>query len=140
MILSIDPGEDTGWAQSLHGRIVACGLNRPPFTRGTDRVVIEQPEYRPHSRVDPNGLITLAIRVGRAAERAVIIGVDLVDLVKPSTWKGSVPKPIHNARVRAALDPAEQAILAACKCPAGKLNNVIDAIGLNLWALGRKVQ
>ncbi len=138
MILAVDPGATTGWSLSLNGRIVACGIGTPPFTRtGIDRVVIELPQYRPHDRKDPNMLIALAIWVGRYVESAARIRV-VAELITPVAWKGSVPKDIHNARVRAKLDPEEQAIVAAVKCAKGLVNNMIDAIGINLNAMGRR--
>lgn len=94
-------------------------------------VLIEVPEYQRGRRVNPNDLITLALRVGRIQGRVLAAG-GTVELVTPSSWKGNVPKRIHNARTLARLTPEERVIV-----PANARHDVIDAIGIGLWRLGR---
>lgn len=53
----------------------------------------------------------------------------------PSQWKGQVPKDVHNKRVMNALTPDEADAFAAC--PASLKHNVIDGVGIGLFALGR---
>lgn len=55
----------------------------------------------------------------------------------PAEWKGQVPKKIHNKRIIAALSSTEVAALDAVKCPASLKHNVVDAIGVGLFELGR---
>jgi hypothetical protein len=50
---------------------------------------------------------------------------------QPREWKGSVPKPIHNTRVLGKLTSAER------KAIVNDRHDVIDAIGLGLYYLGR---
>lgn len=131
-LLAIDPGTHQGWAHFESGRLVACGLGAAP-DMVCQKVIIELPEYRPGSRVSPNDLISLAVKVGLAAARHY----DVVEFVKPSKWKGSVPKEIHGRRIVAKLDADEVYELGLAKCPGSKLNNIVDAVGLGLWWLKR---
>lgn len=47
--------------------------------------------------------------------------------IQPRQWKGSTPKKIHQPRILAALTPGEMR-------HASKNHNIIDAIGIYLWA------
>lgn len=142
-LLAIDPGESDGWAVFQNGRLAACGRHvRERDFEGVDLVVIEKPQIYVlgKSKADPNDLISLAIKVGRLAERVErITGTD-ADLVRPQEWKGSVPKEIHNRRVIDALSADEACIAAdALKLvPEKQRHNVIDACGLGLWAVKQK--
>ena len=137
MLLAIDPGKDTGWARFIHGRLEACGLGVPPIVKAA-AVIIECPEYRAHDRVNPNDLIALAVRVGREVERAARAGIT-AELVRPTVWKGSVPKNIHQPRIVHALTREEHVILddVLGLHAKSKGHNVIDACGIGLWALER---
>jgi hypothetical protein len=91
--------------------------------------VVEEPEYRTGSRTPVRDLVQLALRAG------VLVGLyrawgSKVELVRPSRWKGSVPKEIHQRRIRAALEVEEHENLA-------QNHNAVDAVGLGLWKLGR---
>ena len=48
--------------------------------------------------------------------------------VFPSKWKGGVPKPAHQPRILRAIRPGE---------PRSTQKDVVDAIGIGLWATGR---
>ncbi len=140
ILVAIDPGIHTGWARFSHGRLSSCGLGTPPIAgpalaAATD-VVIEKPEYRKFEKVNPNDLITLAIRVGKHAARAEAEGIS-VTYAKPSEWKGSVPKAIHGPRILAALSPEEKDLFDRIECAKSLRHNVVDAIGLGIWFLGR---
>lgn len=52
-------------------------------------------------------------------------------MVLPREWKGNVPKRVHHERVRDQLDAAEAAVVQW-----GDLD-VLDAVALGLWAVGR---
>jgi hypothetical protein len=86
------------------------------------------------ANVDPADLTNLAGVVG-----AVIgaLNPNEVHTYVPAKWKGQVPKDIHNKRILARLDAEERAILDAVKCPASLKHNVIDAVGIGLFHLGR---
>ena len=69
-------------------------------------------------------------------------------LVEPRTWKGGAPKGVTSLRVFDELDDAERAL---CEIPGAALrklragrgvasgtgSDVLDAIGIGLWKLGR---
>jgi len=145
MFLAVDPGIDTGWAAFENcGELIRCGVGDPPFSGYplADIVVMEKPRVYSarNSKGDPNGLIILAMQLGRYWERAEKSGLKSV-FVFPQTWKGTVPKDIHNARVYGALTPQEQTIVGKCGTglAKGKIHNMIDAVGLGKWAYEKDV-
>ena len=155
-VLAIDPGRDQGWsvyhvtmALGPSGKptfsgstLVNCGLGDVPpqaLPESPLGVVIEKPEVyadRAMWKGDPNNLVTLGIRVGRALER---YGEGKTTLVLPKTWKGQVPKEVHHARAKTKLTEIELARLARCvgRVAVSKQHNVLDAVALGLWYLGR---
>jgi len=145
ILLAIDPGQNTGWAYFWQGKLSCCGLTKGPnYSLGPLlnttylEVVIERPLiYRPRlMKGDPNDLIVLALLAGRFQERALAAGAE-VKLVTPVEWKGSVPKEVSNSRTLAKLRPEEKAILDGVKCAASAKHNVVDALGIGIWRLGR---
>ena len=62
-----------------------------------------------------------------------------VRLLPPSEWKGSTPKVVHHERMIEALDAGERAILAEAlrACPKRHHKEVLDAVGILLYGLGR---
>ncbi len=141
LLLSVDPGIDTGWATWLNGKLYACGLGQG-WKGMFDRAIIELPQVYPKIPAkQANDLITLAVRVGQYKERLELIGTP-VTLVHPHRWKGSIKKEIHHRRVFAKLDPAEQFLTLPWFKDGdsyGKGHNVMDAIGLGLYELKRLV-
>lgn len=148
--LSIDGGAKGGWALSAGMTIVACGLvrldKRERMRQFTDLswVICEDQQLYPtdvrhlgpeRSCKKAHDLIVLGRRAAIMCEQAAP-GVE-VTWVLPHAWKGSVPKETHNERVLKRLTDPERALLHACGCPPVLLNNVIDAIGLNLWMTRR---
>jgi hypothetical protein len=146
MLLAIDPGADAGWARfddaARPPRLEACGLNEGAMVAGITRAVVERPMIYPGGRqkARPADIIKLATRAGEwgGAVRAWF-NVE-PEYVEPHGWKGSVDKDVHHARVWAKLTGAEQAVVsAAAKGVAkGKLHNIIDAVGIGLFAVGRR--
>lgn len=148
LITAFDSGTYTGWAQALNGRIICCGLVRVFPDRpmkelpasGSGLVIVEKPVHRREGKtVDPNDLITLGIKVGRLVETYLVLG-NQVRTIKPTDWKGSVPKAIQNTRDAAALDGPESVIVgrAMKTIPDSYQNNTWDAIGIALWAARRE--
>lgn len=139
--LSIDPGNDTGWAlwDPASKLMVDCGIGAPLHFDKPSLVVIEKPQVYPNrvqkKRVDPNDLITLAIGVGRYAQRFESEGAT-VTLVLPRIWKGQLPKEVHHRRIKKDLSPIESSRydFAAKRYCATVLHNMLDAIGLGQWA------
>lgn len=148
-VIGIDPGKHTGWAHFCCGVLRGAGvvsaeeiLRSPDANRGADVdpptiVVIELPRIYPRGgKGDPNDLIDLAVMVGDLRGFYVRHGFT-VRLVTPRTWKGTVPKSIHNKRVLAALSDEERATLP--KRPRARTydHNMVDAVGLALFQLQR---
>lgn len=134
-LLAIDPGERTGWAYFYGDELARAGYGTKEevlrFAEAIDLVVIERPMwYGRDNKVDVNDLIELAIFVGEVKHQYRRIA--RVELVMPVTWKGTVPKEIHNQRVLQTLRGFEPD-----KLPAKKDHNMLDAVGLGLWKLRR---
>lgn len=149
MFVTIDPGLDTGWGIfDGAGRLIVCGLGDPrthwqhvvtrhPKVAGPtiDDVWIEKPVIYPRSKARPADIMKLAVEAGRWAGIYSCLGV-AVHFVEPAHWKGQVPKAIHHRRVLAGLTEAEiGAVELGCKNLApSRRHNVLDAVGLGLWA------
>jgi hypothetical protein len=142
MLLSIDPGADTGWALFEEtGRLSDCGLGEPSAYMHMLRVwdlIIEQPIVYPRAKSRPNDLITLALCAGELKGRLHREG-RRAEYVKPFEWKGQVPKKKHQPRIWAVLDEREHALLLreTGKVLEGEGHNIVDAVGIGLWRLGR---
>lgn len=148
--LAIDPGKDTGWASGEDAQLTGCGLFDPdqsllliPAT--ITQIIVELPCWQKGDKPERiNDLYITAFRAGLSCAR-FRTGEQKLRIVRPREWKGSVPKDVHNERVLRALTAEERAIVfAACdaggkKVSVSKLNNVIDAVGLFLFQVGRKV-
>ena len=141
MLLAIDPGENTGWALFFESNLLACGLGSVPddaVPTEPFNAVIEHPMIYPggRNRGDPNDIVKLAVKAGEIAGCLKCSGAS-VRYVKPYEWKGQTPKHISAARTRGKLSDAERGILAAVDCAPGKMHNILDAVGIGLFALGR---
>lgn len=144
MLLAIDPGRDTGWAEfTADKKLYDCGVGDPRLrTSVPENVVIELPQiYRmSHNKkdVDPNDLIKVAVQVGEYKQFFSAPCMGRVLLVWPAAWKGQTPKHIHNQRVYTWLSPVEQELVHQRGLRHGaKTHNMIDAVGLGCWFLKR---
>lgn len=142
MLIAIDPGKTSGFAVYISGKLVEARaikekelLNQKPAGGGV--LVCELPVVYASRNVPANDLIALAVVVGDIAGNYRRHGFETV-LVTPRTWKGTVPKEIHNRRVLRQLTEQERSILP--KRPRAKNydHNMIDAVGLGLWFLKSK--
>lgn len=150
-LLAIDPGGCAGWAlyettplrsEQHKATLKACGIWEKEYSDYSkdrprpDRVIVEVPQIWPNT---PNkqDIITLAYRLGRYVQW---IGCDDITEVYPVTWKGDLSKAVHQPRIWDKLRPDEQEVLrAAGKGMApSKRHNMIDAVGLGLYGVGRK--
>lgn len=139
MLLAVDPGKDLGWALWNSNGLSRVGLGYPlPVLSFDDGIIAERPEIHKASPARPDDILTLAIRLGMTLSTASRTGAR-VHLVSPHSWKGNVKKPIHGARILAALTPEEQKILFSLDVPEGKRHNVLDAIGIGKWFLANRV-
>lgn len=148
MLLAIDPGADTGWAvYDSARRLHACGLSplvAPPTPSPGMRVVIECEELRGRREKNPNSILLMARNAGEWGGR-LGVGGTCVEYIRVDTWKGSTSKKIDHARTWARLDDFEKAIVDAYFKGAkgrnglapSRRHNVLDALGIGLWAVGR---
>lgn len=99
-----------------------------------DHAVIEVPVYRSHDRSlgSPNDLITLALLAGRIAG-AVGTVFPGIELVPPHTWKGVIPKDVHQARTRRRIEAHHPGWLPTWDRTD---HNGRDAIALAMWRGG----
>lgn len=157
-VLAIDPGAATGWAlfdapAALRlAVLIACGLFERASSKtapmpavghyGTSEpfahVYCERPKYYPQSKVPARDLITLAIRAGECVGPYLNAGAE-VTYYEPFEWKGSVDKNTHHPRLWAALATSERELVSTSLSGVApsKRNNVMDAIGIGLFGLGR---
>ena len=140
-LLAIDPGRTTGWAYFFDGQLQkawACSQEEALVAQlHVSDVLIEKPcWYGKDNKVDANDLISLGVFVGQLKQlyesRDAMVG-----LVLPVTWKGTVPKKIHNERVLDALTSEERLRLPFRLRAKDYDHNMLDAVGLGLWKLRR---
>lgn len=151
-LITIDPGNKTGVALFRDGSLIDCGLLRcdvktqmvaliinsvcekdPPA-----RAVIEMPRIykRTNWEGDPNDLIKVAKLAGLFV--GCISKWCPVQEVFPQDWKGQRPKTVDNKFTWSLLDKSERAVFKAQKVPKSYEDNVLDAIGIGLWKVGRR--
>lgn len=156
-LLAVDPGTtESGLAFFVDNKLRHVALVRakdvgtmlfalytapwPSECDNPDEVLIERPVVYPRDGIKKaSSLITVAIIAGGAA---VAFGCETwtsVDFVEPRTWKRQVPKKIHNERILTALDPEETELVCSRfqSEPDSLQHNVVDAIGIGLYKLGR---
>lgn len=149
-LIAIDPGVASGIAFFLGGYLYRCARFKPydgeriePLILPPAECVIEIPQvYRASkSKGDPNDLIKLATVAGRLAEYYESRGLR-VQLVKPREWKGQLPKKVMQNRLLGTRGPQwtrdEINALAGAANRVGNYDhNVLDAVALGMWRLGR---
>jgi len=151
--LAIDPGNCTGWALASGDTILNAGVCDPSdindrpvcWKKGpiTWRMIIEMPQITP-TTPNPASILKLCVSLGRMVEwfQRERPQSGPVSYVYPVTWKGNVPKDVHHARIVAALCPGEREKVKTCGAfiPHAKRHNMLDAVGLCLYAVGRRVR
>lgn len=103
--------------------------------KGSLPLVIEVPQvYGTRSQKGrQSDIVDLAVAAGMCASAlASPTYTSSVYMVRPMTWKGQVPKRIHQQRILDSLTPYE-----ISQIPEGGRKDTLDAIGIGLWALGR---
>lgn len=148
-LLTIDPGVSTGWAiyNVASKTLVECGEDAWP-NYYFDRVIIERPVFDKRTK-DPESIAQLLLRVGEYKGMLLAKNTARVELVRPATWKGSVPKETHQEyHIWPKLHPMEENVVNHCankftrrkyaKHPFERIPDVMDAVGIGLWALNRQ--
>jgi hypothetical protein len=144
-LVAIDPGENTGGAYFVDGVLVWSGLlsllDGAHTAMRADRLAIEvmyihQNDLRGQSAPvvakRMNDLLSVNIHAGQWIRS---INAAHTRRLFPHQWKGGLDKATHQPRILDALTPDERATIP--KLAASKLHNVIDAIGIGLFALER---
>lgn len=163
MIISIDPGtEETGIALYRAGALVDVDVLRVKRSvgnreqRASDmgrlavgkvstwrgaaeplRVVLEYPQvykHGPGSEVDPDDVLCLVLVIGHVWGTFHGLKGNTLELVRPATWKGQVPKRIMNNRIVSTLTKTEQDLVHD---KVRSNHNALDAVGIGLWAMKR---
>jgi hypothetical protein len=149
-LIAIDPGRIFGMAifkkgvlyktfEEKNRAFVNTALGLELFGKQVSskfRFVIELPQIYPIRKWkgDPNDILDIAVFVG-VCIGAFASNIGTLDLVRPSEWKGAVPKEIDHKRTLDMLMEKEKEVIKKKKS-----SHVLDAIGLGLWALGRRKQ
>lgn len=100
---------------------------------GYDNAWIEMPRAygSVHQKGDPNDLLDV-MGVGAALAGA---SRNTVEHVFPSDWKGQVPKDVMLKRIWDSLRDDERAVVQ--KTNKADTEDILDAVGIGLWKLGR---
>lgn len=148
-LIAIDPGTRAlGFAIFEDRELRRCGLVRAfdldnmcrtlrthPITEGIySNVVVEVPQVYRHTK-DASALIKVALVAGACAS---VLVAGQIETVLPHAWKGTRPKEICNKLTRSILEPEELDILTAVDAPKSLMHNVVDAVGIGLWKVGRR--
>jgi len=131
---------------------------------GADHVIWECPQVDRRTRGSVPSTVTLAAVGGTMAGLFAGANRATCEPVSPAIWKGSAPKPIHHSRMWGLLRDCERELLGGERTlegierakrkgaldrwsrsgstyyPSSWLeHNLLDAAGLGLWKLGRKI-
>jgi hypothetical protein len=145
-LVSIDPGECTGGAYFVDGLLVWAGvlslLDGSHTAMHADRLAIEVMYIRPPDIQGAsaevvakrlNDLLSVNVHAGQWIRS---VNAAHTRRLKPHEWKGGLSKERHQPRILEALSNLEHANIVK-GLPASKQHNVIDAIGIGLFDLGR---
>lgn len=143
MLLAIDPGVSAGWAIYFGDMLVACGLGDQPAPaprEGFVEVIVEHPVIYPGGKTrNPNDIVKLA--VGAGEWRRFKAGGKPVRYVEPRAWKGTIDGDTCNKRTLERLKDDELQVyedaVRTQRIAPSKRHNVLDAIGIGLFAIGR---
>lgn len=159
--LGVDPGKAKGLAYALVRadikQLMRCGVVNAStidaqaaqlierlegYGAAELHVVCELPIWhapKPSDRrfINPNDLIDLAASAGVAVGTFASRGSS-TEFVRPNIWKGQRPKDVHNRYIEGLLSAEEAKVLQACGTTKALRNDVLDAIGIAFWKVGRR--
>lgn len=130
-LISIDPGANECYVCVWRGdRCISAFTQREPLQPVNDLVVCEIMQVYPGGRYAAD---LLQVQ-GRASRVTALYAELAVHWVPPSTWKGQVPKKIHQAtRIMPHISEVELALFR-CVEPSDR-HNFVDAFGIGMWFL-----
>jgi hypothetical protein len=157
LLVSIDPGvyscavaaweAPTSSLETPHGTLYRAALSAPCEASQTAQAVLEMIEgwgcqqapvcvevpvkygTRRSTHKDVERMLEVIATIQRA------YSPHLYFAVSPFAWKGNVPKGIQGSRILSALTKAEHDVV--CWPKNSLKHNLVDAIGIGLWRLGR---
>lgn len=154
-ILAFDPGTTKGsaWAFFFDDRLSSVDFAHTTAQDagypgpGVDLVLIELPRWHKKADRSPaivDDLIDLGLEVGKIVREYETRGYrGRIELVRASSWKGQVPKPIMSQRIYDSLSEVERERIPLkrghrhSRSAESHNDNLLDACGLGLWKLGR---
>lgn len=152
-VLAIDPGNITGWALYRRNILVEADLIDYKHSGTTNKfhffyhkcllnkMIIEFPRIydRRNWLGDPNDLLEVACCAGHFLEQSKKYGSPC-ERISPQQWKGQRPKSADHKYTKRLLNEEELKIVTELekKYAKDKVHNVLDAIGIGLYAVGRR--
>ena len=133
-LISIDPGvQACGVAYWHDGRLHAVEFRSAPLEATDVATVVEHMVVYPGGRFAQD-LIDVAFAAGRMTSAC-----STVRKVTAREWKGQIPRNIEQLRTTAKLTAEEMAVYTRDTASVKPYlrHNVISAIGIGLWSLGR---
>lgn len=135
-VRSADAVSGRGGAVAAMGWALAAELQEGRFAGQCWQVAcVEWPmQYEGSAHyVDRADISAISAVAGAAATVLSSRRLEALITPTPQEWKGNVPKDVHNARILGKLKPGEERLI---ECPVASLrHNVVDAVGLYLWAV-----
>lgn len=122
----------------LLGALVAQEIAKCAINAGrTGRIVIEYPQsyVAGSQKGDQNDLIRLALVAGACGGALEAHGRGPVEFIYPRVWKGTTDADVFTKRIEKRLEVSE--LPRIMPCPESLRHNVLDGIGIALWACGR---
>lgn len=137
ILCAVDSGADSGFAIFDDGELVSACLRKLPADGTTasnfQAAVVEIPD---RVKVNPKSIIKLALNAGAWLQYFGGYGRP-VEAIEASAWKASTDPDVLARRILACLTPEEVKRLPKTRSALGYNHNVLDAVGLGLWRLGR---
>ena len=150
----VDPGVSSlAWALGYNGVLRACGyyhlskslaeaaqqaaqlvhnyITKTGYERGTTSyLLVERPMFEKDRAINHQDVLNLSVIAG-----ACVGAWSPNVFVEPMKWKGSVPKEQHQPRITGTLSHAETLVYTSMRTGKKEIDhNIVDAIGILLWA------
>lgn len=161
-MLAVDPGVCSGWAVFDGEVLTSCGVSDGtsggPKALRLDRLVVED-QVVDRRTPNPASIVKLAQNAGAwDVIGRTRYGASTAEWVRPERWKGQMAKaPCHRAIWRRLEVIEQHAVAEATNTPmallfaalfdggsvpraclaASRRHNLLDAVGIGLWAVGR---
>jgi hypothetical protein len=141
-VVAVDPAARRfAYAVGERGMLRAVGYaeqpSQIPLAPGVAYTwVMEMPRDYPSRGETHSDLDRLRATLEVLHDHAQALGHPVV-YVRPSEWKGNIPKVVHHNRLWSQYSAAERTVLGASPSQEGYTHDTHDAAGIFLWATGR---